>query len=36
MLKGREISERQFYLANNIAVYLDSKKKPYIHLVDGG
>jgi NTE family protein len=36
MLKGRTISERQFYLANNIAVYLDSRKKPYIHLVDGG
>jgi len=36
MLKGRTISERQFYLANNFAVYLDSKKKPYIHLIDGG
>jgi NTE family protein len=36
MLKGRAISERRFYLANNFAVYLDSKKKPYIHLVDGG
>ena len=36
LLKGRAISERQFYLANNIAVYLDSKKKPYIHLIDGG
>jgi NTE family protein len=36
VLKSREISERQFYLANNIAVYSDSKKKPYIHLVDGG
>ena len=36
MLKGRTISERQFYLANDIAVYLDSGKKPYIHLVDGG
>jgi NTE family protein len=36
MLKGRAITERQFYLANNIVVYLDSKKKPYIHLVDGG
>jgi NTE family protein len=36
MLKGRTISERQFYLANNIAIYLDSKKKPYIHLIDGG
>jgi NTE family protein len=36
MLKGRVISERQFYLANNITPYLDSKKKSYIHLVDGG
>ena len=36
MLKGRAISERQFYLANNFAVYFDSKKKPYIHLIDGG
>ncbi len=36
MLKGRGISERQFYLANNITPYLDSKKKSYIHLVDGG
>jgi NTE family protein len=36
MLKDREISERQFYLANNLSVYLDAEKKPYIHLVDGG
>jgi NTE family protein len=36
MLKDRAISERQFYLANNFSVYLDSEKKPYIHLVDGG
>ena len=36
ILKGRTISERQFYLANNIAPFLDSQKKPYIHLVDGG
>ena len=35
-LKGRAVSERQFYLANNIAPFLDSQKKPYIHLVDGG
>jgi len=35
-LRSRGISERQFYLANNIAIYSDSKKKPYIHLVDGG
>jgi NTE family protein len=36
LLKGRSISQRRFYLANNFAVYLDSKKKPYIHLIDGG
>ena len=36
LLKGREISARQFYLANNIEPLLDSRKKPYIHLVDGG
>jgi NTE family protein len=29
-------SERQLFLANNIAPLLDSQKKPYIHLVDGG
>jgi NTE family protein len=36
MMKSRAVSERQFYLANNISAYLDSEKKPYIHLVDGG
>jgi NTE family protein len=36
MLEGRAVSERQFYLANNIAPFLDSQKKSYIHLVDGG
>jgi NTE family protein len=36
VLKGRVISARQFFLANNIKVYSDSKKKPYIHLMDGG
>jgi NTE family protein len=35
-LRGRSISERQLFLANNIAPLLDSQKKPYIHLVDGG
>jgi NTE family protein len=34
--KGHELSERRFYLANNLSVYLDSEKKRYIHLVDGG
>jgi NTE family protein len=36
MLKSRSISERQFYLVNNVSVFLDSEKKPYIHLLDGG
>jgi NTE family protein len=36
VLKDRAISERQLFLANNIAPFLDSQKKPYIHLVDGG
>jgi len=36
ILKDRTTSERLFYLANNIAPFLDSQKKPYIHLVDGG
>jgi len=36
MLGGHPVSERQFYLTNNVKVYLDSEKKPYIHLVDGG
>jgi len=35
-LKNRETSERQFYLVNNVKPYLDSQKKPYIHVVDGG
>jgi NTE family protein len=33
---NHEITERQFYLANNIEPYLNSKKKPYLHLLDGG
>ncbi|MGZ3495672.1 MAG: patatin-like phospholipase family protein [Thermodesulfobacteriota bacterium] len=36
VLKDRSISERQMFLANNIAPLLDSQKKPFIHLVDGG
>ncbi len=36
ILKGGAVSERQFYLANNAAPFLDSQEKPYIHLVDGG
>jgi NTE family protein len=34
--KDHAVSSRQFYLANNVEPFLDSKKKPYIHLVDGG
>jgi NTE family protein len=36
MYKSRAISERQLFLANDIAPFLDSQKKPYIYLVDGG
>jgi NTE family protein len=36
MFERRSTSERQLFLANNIAPFLDSQKKPYIHLVDGG
>jgi len=36
MLTDRTLSERQFYLANNLSAYLDSEKKRFIHLVDGG
>jgi NTE family protein len=36
VFKSRAITERQFYLANNLAVLLDAEKKPYIHLIDGG
>ncbi len=36
MLKSRAVSGHQFYLANNFSAYLDSEKKRYIHLIDGG
>jgi NTE family protein len=35
-LKARDLPDRQFDLANNIAPFMDSARKPYIHLVDGG
>ncbi len=35
-LEGRSILEQQFHLFNDISPFLDSEKKPYIHLVDGG
>ncbi len=36
MKPPREVSSRRFDLANNMMPFLDSEKKPYIHLVDGG
>ncbi len=36
VMQRNEITERQFYLANNMAPYLDREKKPYLHLLDGG
>jgi NTE family protein len=36
MMPPRDVSSRRFDLANNMAPFLDSTKKPYIHLVDGG
>jgi NTE family protein len=35
-IEQRELPNRQFDLANNILPFLDSKRKPYLHLVDGG
>ncbi len=32
----RDVTSRRFDLANNMLPFLDSTKKPYIHLVDGG
>lgn len=36
VFRERELTERQFFLANNIEPYLNSGKKPYLHLLDGG
>lgn len=36
MLRNRAMSERQLFLMNNVAPFLNSQKTPYIHLVDGG
>ena len=36
MKPPRDVGSRRFDLANNMMPFLDSKKKPYIHLVDGG
>ena len=35
-LEARDLPDRQFDLANNIAPFLDSERKPHLHLVDGG
>jgi NTE family protein len=36
MQPPRDVTSRRLDLANNMMPFLDSKKKPYIHLVDGG
>ncbi len=36
MQPPRDVTSRRFDLANNMLPFLDSKNKPYIHLVDGG
>ena len=36
MKPPRDLESRRFDLANNMMPFLDSKKNPYIHLVDGG
>jgi NTE family protein len=36
MIPPRDVTSRRLDLANNMLPFLDSKKKPYIHLVDGG
>jgi NTE family protein len=36
MKPPRDFSERRLDLANNMLPFMDSKKKPYLHLVDGG
>ncbi|GKT07811.1 patatin-like phospholipase family protein [Desulforhabdus sp. TSK] len=36
MVPPRDVISRRFDLANNMLPFLDSKQKPYIHLVDGG
>jgi len=35
-MEERDLPDRRFDLANNVLPFLDSKTKPYIHLVDGG
>jgi len=35
-MEERKLPNRQFDLANNVLPFLDGKRKPYLHLVDGG
>ena len=36
VMKEADVSRRQYHLIDNIMIYLDSERTPYIHLVDGG
>lgn len=36
MVPPRDVNSRRLDLANNMLPFLDSKRKPFIHLVDGG
>jgi len=36
MVPPRDVASRRLDLANNMLPFLDSKQKPFIHLVDGG
>jgi NTE family protein len=36
MIPPRDVTSRRLDLANNMLPFLDSRQKPYIHLVDGG
>ncbi len=36
MTPPRDVTSRRIDLANNMLPFLDSKRKPYLHLVDGG
>ncbi len=36
VMKEHDVSKRQYYLIDDILIYLDSERTQYIHLVDGG
>ena len=36
VIKEHDVSKRQYHLIDDIVIYLDSERTPYIHLVDGG